>query len=163
MNRVRPLMLVLLILLSCPPLSQAAIYDRVVAFVDTQAITLSEFEEQFKKTTALSPRSTEEEVLDTMVNRILLLKEAKKYRIEAPTSAEVLKEYIDLKVRSFIRVSDSAVEDFYKKNTSEFGGREYEKVRGEIEAYLTEKMLNEKLKEILRDLRKSAYIKIQLK
>jgi hypothetical protein len=158
-----PALMSLLILLSCPPLSQAAIHDRVVAFVETQAITLSEFEEQFKKTTAVSPGITAEEVLDTMVNRILLLKEAKKYRIEAPTPEEVLKEYIDLKVRSFIRVSDSAGEDFYKKNTSEFGGREYDKVRGEIESYLTEKMLNEKLKEILRDLRKGAYIKIQLK
>jgi hypothetical protein len=145
------------------PLAQAAIHDRVVAFVDNQAITLSEFEEQYAGTLKLSPEITREEVLNTMINRILLLKEARKYRIEAPTKEEVLNEYINLKVRAFIRVSDAATEAFYKENTAQFAGRDYETVRGEIENYLTEKMLNERLKEILRDFRKSSYIRVQMK
>lgn len=150
------------VLLLYIPLTQAAIYDRVVAFVDNQAITLSEFEEQYAGTLKLSPQSTREEVLNTMINRILLLKEARKYRIEAPTKEEVLNEYINLKVRAFIRVSDTATEVFYQQNTAQFAGREYEAVRGEIENYLTEKMLNDRLKEMLADLRKSSYIRIQL-
>jgi hypothetical protein len=44
----------------------------------------------------------------------------------------------------------------------QFSGRSLDTVREEIENYLTEKMLNERLKEILRDLRKSSYIKVQL-
>lgn len=155
--------LVSVVLLLHVPFTHAVIHDRVVAFVDNQAITLSEFEEQYAATLKLSQQITEEEVLNTMINRILLLKEARKYRIEAPTREEVVNEYINLKVRAFIRVSDAQTEAFYKQNTTQFTGREYEAVRGEIENYLTEKMLNERLKEILRDLRKSSYIRLQLK
>jgi parvulin-like peptidyl-prolyl isomerase len=141
----------------------AAIHDRVVAFVDNQAITLSEFQEQLKNTARISPTVTEDEVLNAMINRILLIKEAKKYRIEASTKEEAIKEYVNLKIRAFLKVSDTEIEDFYQKNIQEFRGREYDEVRGEIENYLSEKILNEKLKTTLKELRKNAYIKIQLK
>lgn len=152
----------LLTLLLSAPAAPAAVRDRVVAFVDSQAITLSEFEEQYAGTQVLSPSITREEVLNTMINRILLLQEARKYRIEAPTRDESVREYINLKVRAFIRVSDAATEAFYQQNLAQFAGREYEAVRTEIETYLTEKLLNDRLKEILRDLRKSSYIRVQL-
>jgi len=142
---------------------QAAIFDRVVAFVDNQAITLSEFQEQYRNTLKVSPDITEDEVINTMVNRLLLLREAKNYRIEASSREEIIKEYIDLKVRAFISIGEGQLEDFYKKNSNQFSGREYEEVRGEIEKYLTEKELNERLKEMLKELRKNAYLKIQLK
>jgi len=41
-----------------------------------------------------------------MMNRILLLREAKRYRIEAATEDDVMREFIDLKIRAFIRVSE---------------------------------------------------------
>ena len=141
----------------------AIMQDRVVAFVDNQAITLSEFRVQFENTVRISPSVTEEDVLNTMINRIVLLKEAKKYRIEAPSKEEVIKEYINLKIRALLRVNDAEIEAFYQKNLHEFTGREYDEVRGEIENYLTEKLLNEKLKATLIELRKNSYIKIQLK
>lgn len=142
--------------------SEAAIFDRVVAFVDDQAITLSELREQFEATRKLSPYITEEEVLDTMINRTLLLREAKKYRIEAPSKEQMLNEYIDLKVRAFIRVSEADIEAFYNQNRDKFPDKTYEDTREEIEKYLTEKELNAKLKETLKELRKNAYIKVQL-
>jgi SurA-like N-terminal domain len=143
--------------------SSAEIFDRVVAFVNNQAITLSEFQEQYRNTLKIAPDVTENDVINTMINRILLLDEARKYRIEATTEDEMVKEYIDLKVRAFITVGEQEMEAFYEKNRSRFAGKEYEDVRGEIEHYLTEKELNERLKETLADLRKKAYIKIQLK
>jgi hypothetical protein len=149
--------------LLCAVVSEAAIFDRVVAFVDDRAITLSGLREHYEAARRLSADITEEEVLDTMINRILLLREAKKYRIEAPTDQQMLDEYIDLKVRSFIRVSESDIEEFYNQNRDEFTGKTYDDVREDIEKYLTEKELNERLKETLNDLRKGAYIKIQLK
>jgi hypothetical protein len=142
--------------------ADAAIFDRVVAFVDDQAITLSEFREQYRNTLKVSPDSTEEEVINTMINRVLLLREAHKYRIEGPTKDEIIRDYIDLKVRAFIKISEEEVEAFYKKNSEQFSGRDYEQVRGEIEQFLTEKALNERLKETLKELRKTAYIKVQL-
>ncbi len=143
-------------------LSEAAIFDRVVAFVDDQAITLSELREQFGVAKKLTPDITEEEVLHTMINRILLWRQAKKYRIDAPTRDEMIDEYVDLKVRAFIRVSETDIEEFYKKNQNKFAGKTLDSVRDEIEKYLTEKQLNSRLKETLKELRENAYVKIQL-
>lgn len=140
----------------------AAFSDRVVAFVDDRAITLSEFSEQFGKAVKASPDLTKEEVVNTMINRILLLRDAKKYGVEANSADETIREYIDLKVRAFITIGEKDIETFYKKNINQFSGNELEQVKGEIERYLTEKEVNEKLKELLADLRKNAYIRIQL-
>lgn len=140
----------------------AEIMDRVVAFVDDQAITLSEFRKQYEASVELSPGITEDEVLNAMINRKLLLMEARKYRIEAPSEEEILNDYIDLKLRAFIRVGETEIEAFYSRNINQFRGRDYEDVRDEIESYLTEKELNEKLKETINELKLDAYIKIQL-
>jgi hypothetical protein len=143
--------------------AEAEILDRVVAFVSDQAITLSELQEQYGNSKKLTPDITEEEVLNTMINRLVLLSEAKKYSIEAPSTEEILNEYIDLKVRAFIRVSEKDIEAFYTDHKDKFIGKEFEDVREEIEKYFTEKELNTRLKELLKELRKNAYIKIQLK
>ena len=168
LRRTRKVLLTLLFLLTIQYLlftsfSQAEIFDRVVAFVNDQAITLSELQEQYGNAKKLAPDITEEEVLNTMINRLLLLSEAKKYSIEAPTKEEMLNEYIDLKVRAFITISEKDIEVFYAANEDKFIGKDFEDVREEIEKYLTEKELNARLKEALKELRKKAYIKIQLK
>ncbi len=142
--------------------SYAALSDRVIAFVDDHAITLSELEESYKSASALSGTITHAEVLNTMINRVILLKEARKYRIEAPTLDEVLKEYIDLKIRAYIRVNDADIEKFYSENALNFPGKSYEDVRDEIDMFLTEKLLNDRLKEGLNELKKKAYIRIYL-
>ncbi len=142
--------------------AEAEIFDRVVAFVDDQAITLSELKEQFEVARKLTPDTTEAEVLNTMINRVLLWRQAKKYRIEAPTRDQMIDEYIDLKVRAFIRVSEGDIEEFYKNNQDKFEGKTLDSVRDEIEKYLTEKQLNSRLKKTLKELREQAYVKIQL-
>ena len=138
----------------------AAISDRVIAFVDNDAITMSELDEQYRITAKISPDITIGEVLDTMINRILILREARKYRIEAPSLEQVMQEYIDLKIRAFIRVGESDIEKFYQENQANFSGKKFEDVRDEIDKYLTEKELNDRLKELLKELRRNAYIRI---
>jgi hypothetical protein len=138
------------------------IRDRVVAFVDNTAITLSELEETYAQTLRVTPDITKDEVINTMVNRLLLVKEAKKIKLEAPSEDELLREYIDLKIRAFIRIKEEKIEDFYKKHIDEFQGKEFDAVRDEIENYLTEKELNERLKQHINELREKACIKIQL-
>lgn len=159
-------MLVLLftfLLVTCHlSLVTAEIRDRVVAFVDNTAIMLSELEERYAKTAEVSPGITKDEVLNTMVNRLLLLREAKKMKLEAPSEDELLKEYIDLKIRAFIRIKEEELIDFYKEHVSDFHGSEFEDTREEIEEYLIEKELNERLKIHITELRGKAYIKIQL-
>jgi hypothetical protein len=151
-----------LLLFALCPLLSAGIRDRVVAFVDNTAIMLSELEERYAKTAEVSPGITKYEVLNTMVNRLLLLREAKKMELEAPSEDELLKEYIDLKIRAFIRIKEEELIDFYKEHVSDFHGREFEDTREEIEEYLIEKELNERLKMYINELRGKAYIKIQL-
>ncbi len=139
--------------------SCGGINDRVVAFVDDQAITMSELDEQYRATVRISPDITIGEVLETMINRLLLLREARKYRIESTSIDQVMNEYIDLKIRAFIRVGEAEIEKYYEVNKADFAGREFEDVRDEIDTYLTEKELNRRLKETLRELRKDAYIR----
>jgi len=134
--------------------------DWVVAFVDDEAITNSELQEQYRQTLKITPDISKEEVLNTMINRILILREAKKYRIEGPSPDVVLKEYIDLKERAFIRVPETEIEKYFKENSSKFSGKGFEDVRDDIEQYLIEKELNVRLKKTLDELRKTAYIKI---
>ncbi len=160
------LFLQLHILILCTVLMQglchAEIHDRVVAFVDNQAITLSEFTLQYERTRKVSPAVTREEVITTMINRLLLLREARKYRIEALSPEEIVREYIDLKIRAFIRVPESEIEAFYGTNIARFAGKDFDQVRDEIERYLMEKDLNVRLRETIAGLRKGAYIRVQL-
>lgn len=148
------------VVLIAPVCNSETISDWVVAFIDDEAITHSELQEQYWKTLKVTPEITIDEVLDTMINRVLILREAKRYRLEGPSPEEVIKEYIDLKVRAFIRVPEAEIENFYKENSGRFSGRKYDDVLDEIEQYLIEKELNARLKETLRELRKTAYIKI---
>lgn len=140
----------------------AEIRDRVVAFVDAQAITLSELEMKFTESRKVQADITKEEVLNTMINRVLLLREAKKIRLEAPSEEELLKEYIDMKIRALIRVKEEDIHDFYGKHIDNFEGKEFEDVRDNIENYLIEHDLNERLKSHINELREKTCVRIQL-
>jgi len=139
----------------------AGIQDRVVAFVDNTAITLSDLEEKYAETLKAAPNITKEEVLATMVNRTLLLREAKRFRLEAPAEEELLKEYIDLKLRAFIRIRDQEIADFYQQHLVDFQGKEFDEVRDQIETYLTENELNQRLKSHIGELKGKACVKVQ--
>jgi hypothetical protein len=143
-------------------LLHAGMMDRVAAYADNIAITLSELEAKYADTVKIKPDITKDEVLNTMINKALMLKEAKKIRLEAPSEDELLKEYIDLKVRAFIRIKDADVMDFYNKHFPDFKGKELEDVRAEIENYLIEKELNQRLKIHINELREKSCVKIQL-
>lgn len=145
-----------------PAAAGAEIIDRVVASVDDRAITLSEFREAFERTRQVQPDIRMDEVLQTMVNRVLILNEARRLRIEAKTEEEVFREYIDLKVKTLIRLREEEVEEFYRKNLEEFRETPYERVRDRIEAYLTEREINRLLKMHLAELRARAQVRIRI-
>ena len=157
------LFVILLLLLALGSSPFAMIKDHVVAFIDNTAITLSEFEEAYSKAVKLTPHVTKEEVLNAMINRVLLLREAKKIRLTERSDDELLKEYIELKLRTFIKVKEQDVLDYYKTHSKDFQDKTLEDVREEIENYLAEAELNRLLKKHIEELRKKAYIGIQLK
>ncbi|MEK6582941.1 MAG: hypothetical protein AABY50_06395 [Nitrospirota bacterium] len=140
----------------------AEVIDRVVAFVDDRAITMSELENSYKDTVKLMPDIKKEEVLNTVINRILLLREAKKLRIEAPAKDAIIQEYIELKLKTIIKITEEDLKEFYEKNRNEFGNVEFDDVRDKIENYLIEKEVNRRLEKHIEELRSKAYIKIQL-
>lgn len=144
------------------PFVFAEAVDRVVAFIDDKAITLTELDENYKAAVKLRPDIKKEEVLNTEINRMLLLREAKKLRIEGANPDEVIKEYIELKLKTLIKITEDDLREFYDKNRKEFGKAEFDDAREKIEEYLVEKEVNIRLKEHIEDLRSKAYIKIQL-
>lgn len=161
-SSVFSLVIFLLLFILCPLLS-AEIRDRVVASIDNTAITLSELEETYTKTHKITPGVTKDEVLNTMINRVLLLREAKKLKLDAHSEDEMLRDYLDLKIRPFIRIKEEELTDFYEKHIRDFHGQEFEQVREKIETYLIEKEMNERVKIHINELRGKAYIKQQLK
>lgn len=144
------------------PFVFAEVVDRVVAFVDDKAITLSELENNYKAAVKKGPDIKKEEVLNTKINRMLLLREAKKLRIEGANADEVIREYIELKLKTFIKITEDDLREFYDKNRKEFGKTDFDGAREKIEEYLVEKEVNIRLKKHIEDLRTKAYIKIQL-
>jgi len=162
-NRPCGILLFFVFYFSIFTVSNGGLVDRVVASIDDKAITLSELNETFDKTRKVQPDITRREVLDTMINRILLLNEAKRLRFEAKSDEELLNEYIELRVKAFIRVREEDVENYYQKNIEEFKEAPYESVRDTIEDYLTEREINGLLKKQIAGLRAKAYIKILIR
>ena len=150
-----------LVLALCSPLS-AGIRDRVVAYVDNTAIPLSELEEKYAETVQATPSVTRREVLDTMINRILLIREAREIRLRSESEEALLKDYIDLKIRAFIRIEDDAIRSFYDTHAADFVGNDLDEVREDIENLLIERELNNRLKEHIEELRNNACLTIQL-
>lgn len=140
----------------------AGVIDAVAAFVDEDAITLRELDEAYGKSLKARPDMTRAEALNALINRRLLLREAKRLRFEAPSEEELLRDYIEMKVRAFIKIEEHEIADFYDRNKKEFKGVKLEDARDKIEAYLQEKEVNEKLKDHIEALRQKAYIKINL-
>ncbi|MCG6552719.1 MAG: hypothetical protein L7F77_10355 [Candidatus Magnetominusculus sp. LBB02] len=140
---------------------EAGMIDRVCAFVDNDAITLSELMHTYNKTKGKIPNITKEEVLNTMINRILLKRAALSMKIVGTDEDKIIAEYIDLKVRSYVIIKEEDVEDFYNKHRKDFGGATVSEVRADIEKLLIEQDVNARLTALLSELRKQAYVKIQ--
>lgn len=133
------------------------VLERIVAYVDDYAITLSEVKEMQLK----SPKPmTYEETIETMINRVLLLKEAKKMKLDPPETNQI-NEYIDIKIRSLVFIREEQIQSFYEVHSERFKGIPLSTVREQIEKYLIEEETNRRLKEHLNHLRQGAEIKIQ--
>ena len=159
------------LLLTCYSLLATVVYaevlDRVVAIVDDEAVMLSELNEAYQKALSSKTGATQEEVLNGLINRVLLLKQAKKFSHSIQTRNDydentLIKEYIEKQLKTFIRIPFEEIEQFYEKNKEKFGSKDFYDVRDEIEELLIEKELNKRLIKHMEELRNNAYLKIQL-
>ncbi|MGO9379103.1 MAG: hypothetical protein ACLP29_11215 [Dissulfurispiraceae bacterium] len=146
-----------------PHICSAELIDRVVAYVDDHAITYSEFRQKLEKMKEAAPNITEEEAINSMINNVLLLDQAHKLKLEAPSDDDLIKEYLDIRIKLRVFIKEDKLMAYYTEHKKELGGREYLSVRDEIEKYLSELEINKQLKELLQDLRKQSNIVIQLK
>jgi len=162
MTKLFKSLLLLAFLFGVQTFSSAGVIDKVVAFIDDEAITLSELDSTYAEVVKIKPDITRQEVLNTMINRFLLLREAKRLRLEAPDDDTLLNEYIDLKVKAFIKISEKDIKEFYDNNRDEFGSVQFNQVKDKIETYLREKEVNNRLRQHIEELKKKAYIKILL-
>lgn len=149
--------------------ANAEVVERIVAIVDDEIITLSEFKDAFQNTVNSGAKNTDMEVLDGMINRILLLREGKKFRLEESAAENrtlednaIINDYIERRLKILIHIPPEEIEQFYEKNMASFNGKDFYDVKDEIETYLIEKQLNKKLLEHIKELREKVYIRIQL-
>lgn len=145
------------------PLS-AELIDRVIAYVDERAITLREFNDYYERTAKMRETLRSDinrmDVLNTFINRVLILREARKLKLDAPTEDELVNEYIELKIKAFVKIREEDIKDFYNLNQSEFGNQDYDSVRDKIEEYLIQRELNRLLKRHIEELRANSYIRL---
>ncbi|MDA8085385.1 MAG: hypothetical protein M0Z75_01675 [Nitrospiraceae bacterium] len=154
---------VLLVLAAAGPLKAAEkILDRTVAFVNDDAILLSELDARYIQAKRLTPDITLGQVLQTMINRQLLLVQARKIFPEPVSEDKALQEFTDLKIRAFVRIPEQAARNFYDQNKKQLGGVPFDSVKDQIERLLKEKEINRRLQAYLETLRGNADIKIFL-
>ncbi len=140
--------------------SYAIVIDRLAAYIDDSAITLSEFNQEFQKMKKNNSKITKQEAIDSIINHQLLIKEARKTRLDANSEDELLNLYLDIKIRSRIFIKEETVLDFYNKNINSFKGHDFQDIKEQIEIYLHEKEFNDNLKQHIEELKQKAEIKV---
>jgi hypothetical protein len=153
-----------------PDYMNAELLERIVAIVNDDVILHSEFSKALEIAREYDTDVIDSDVLDEMIDRLLILKEARKFRLTSSANEEgkakddmvIIKEYIDVRLRGFIHVPYEDVEYYYYQNRDSYSGKDFFDVRNEIEEYLIEQELNIKLLEYIEDLKRNAYIRIQM-
>lgn len=156
--------------ISLTAVTNAEVLERIVAIINDDIILLSEFQATYQLARKTDEAVSEEMVLDEMINRRLLLNEAKKhwvgrsYKSKKPVdSTAVIKEYIDTRIKAFIHIPYEAIQDYYESNRHLFADKEFYDARDEIEDHLIDKELDVTLRAHIEELRAKAYIRVQLK
>ncbi len=153
-----------------PGYVKAELLERIVAIVDDEVILNSEFTKALKMAREFDSGIKEMDVLDEMINRLLILNKAKKFRITSSTNRTgtvkdeqtIIKEYIDIRLKGFIHVPYEDIEYYYYQNEDSYFGKDLFDVRDEIEEYLIERELSIKLLEYIEELRRNSFIRVQL-
>lgn len=135
------------------------IIDRVLFYVDNQAVTLRDFNKFSTEIKKKVQSISNQDIIDLMINRTLMIKNAKELFLEG-TDDEIINNLIDFRIKSKIIITENQIRDYYEKNRAKFGERSYQSLREEIEKYLFERELNSKLKEFIEELRKNSDIKV---
>jgi hypothetical protein len=139
----------------------AKIIEKVIAVVDSEVITLTEFNKFYRQADISDKNITKKEALTNMIDTMLLIKKARNLlRGEKYNSDELIKHYIDRRIRAFIRIPFEDIEAAYKKNEDRYGDKKFYEVKEDIERELIEEKVKIRLREDKKILRTTAVIKI---
>ncbi|MCX8026861.1 MAG: hypothetical protein N3A62_03245 [Thermodesulfovibrionales bacterium] len=139
------------------------IIDKVIAYVDDYAITMYDLEEAKKGFKDNRIDIDTDDIVNSIINKVLLRKEAKKMRLDSSETKDPINEYIDIKIRSLIFIKEEDIQRFYNENRGSFGDLPISSVKDNIEHYLTEQEVNKQLKKHLSELRKRSNIVVNTK
>jgi len=152
--------LCVMVTLSLIETADARMLDRVVAYVDDDAITyvdLMEFISRMKKKGVIL---SEKEALNTLVNRKLLIKDALRLKLEADNDDDLIDRYIKIKIRPFVLVREEDARQYYERHKEKLSFEGYQKVRKRIMKLLFEKKLNRAIDDRLGELKRRHIVKI---
>lgn len=147
-------------------ISSAEIVDRIAATVNDEVITLSELKER-----AAGEKRDEKEVLEGMINRVLILSEAKRLGISGTGEVGIdsykyenviIDRFIERRIKAFVLIPIEKAREFYEKNKEGFKGKDFSEVRDDINLYLIEEETNRRLKEFLIETKKKSDIRREL-
>jgi len=150
---------------------------QVLAKVNDEKITVEQFNKELAKVEPPLIRDMLREepnnLLERIIVRIILLQEAKKQGISAPTKTykdteknplppdeSIIVEFIGKKFSSPPEVNREEVEAFYKQYKDRMGGKSLKEVAPAIEQYIREAKQQEALGQFLEELRKNAKVEI---
>jgi len=159
MNILTVIMIILLSLITSQ-VPSAEVIERVVAIVNDDVILLSDLQEAMMKT----GNKDRMQVLNNLIDRRLLLEEALRYfpLLKGEDEETIIRRYIDLRIRPFIRVPLERIESYYETHKELYRDKRFYDVKDEIERALAEAEVKDRLKGHIKELRRKAYIRIQL-
>jgi hypothetical protein len=147
----------------------AGLLERVVAVVNDDVILHTELQEAVRISEASGDRGAEQEILEKMIERKLVLEQAKVFRLAHDTYDEEEREaqklidgYVESRIKPFIHVSFEEIENYHAARGEDFGGRNVYESWDDIENILRNEKLEAKLEEHVAALKKNAYIRRQL-
>lgn len=154
------------VLLHCPTMISAETIERIVIIVDNEVVLMTEFEEAVRSANSSGKQISRGDVIDQMVNRIILLREAKKFGLKRKSEGRegddaLIKEFVDKRIRSFIHIPFGQIEKYYNEH-DDFKDRDYFDVKDEIEKLMVSRELVHRLRDFVEEERRKSYIRIQL-
>ncbi len=142
--------------------SDADLINRIVALVGEDAITLADLDKKYSEERTVNTDISRRDVLDKMVDRLLIKQEAMNLKITGINNDDIIRQYIDTKIRAYIRIRNEYITQFYNENKKSFSDQDILYVGNEIERILIERETSKNVNRLINQLRKESYIKILL-
>jgi thioredoxin 1 len=151
----------------------------VLAAVNGEKIPVARFQEELGKTDPAARELVKEDpgkLLDVIVNRTLLLQQAKKEGVAAPkvvsatppvagedAETATIMAYLDKKMAALPPVPSEEIDRIYEAYKDQMGGRKKEEVVPLIKQMIEQQRQSEEAEKLIADLRKNAKIDVNQK